>query len=133
MKKRFVAGIVVLVAGVLVLSGCSSKPGAITNMNVKDFAVKSQEAGVVVLDVRTPGEFSQGHIQGAMNIDVEASTFDSEIAKLDKTKTYAVYCHSGRRSAIATATMAKVGFTHIFNLENGLSDWLSQGMPVVTS
>jgi len=133
MKKRFVAGIVVLVAGVLVLSGCSSKPGAITNMNVKDFAAKTQEAGVVVLDVRTPGEFGQGHIQGATNIDVEASTFDSEIAKLDKTKTYAVYCHSGNRSGIATQAMAKAGFKHLFNLENGLSDWLSQGMPVVTS
>lgn len=133
MKKRFVAGIVVLIAGVLVLSGCSSKPGAITNMNVKDFAAKTQEAGVVLVDVRTPGEFSQGHIQGATNIDVEASTFDSEIAKLDKTKTYAVYCHSGNRSGIATQAMAKAGFKHLFNLQNGLSDWLSQGMPVVTS
>lgn len=133
MKKRFVAGIVVLVAGVLILSGCSSKASAITNMNVKDFATKTQQAGVIVLDVRTPGEFSQGHIQGAMNIDVEASTFDSEIAQLDKTKTYAVYCHSGNRSGVATQAMAKAGFTHMFNLENGISDWMAQGMPTVMS
>ena len=133
MKKRVVAIVVVLLAGVLILSGCSSKPGAITNMNVKDFAAKTQEAGVVVLDVRTPGEFSQGHIQGAVNIDVEASTFDSEIAKLDKTKTYAVYCHSGSRSSVATQAMAKAGFTHLFNLENGIVDWMSQGMPTVVS
>lgn len=133
MKKRFVAGIVVLVAGVLILSGCSSKASAISNVNVKDFAAKTQQAGVIVLDVRTPGEFSQGHIQGAMNIDVEASTFDSEIAKLDKTKTYAVYCHSGNRSGVATQAMAKAGFTHMFNLENGISDWMAQGMPTVMS
>jgi phage shock protein E len=133
MKKRFVAGIVVLVAGTLILSGCSSKASAITNVNVKDFAAKTQEAGVVVLDVRTPGEFVQGHIQGAMNIDVEASTFDAEIAKLDKTKTYAVYCHSGNRSGVATQAMAKAGFTHLFNLENGISDWMAQGMPTVMS
>lgn len=133
MKKRVLLAVAVLAASTLVLSACSSKAGAVTNMNVKDFSAKTQEAGVVTLDVRTPGEFSQGHIQGAINIDVEASTFDSEIAKLDKTKTYAVYCHSGNRSGIATAAMAKVGFTHIFNLSNGLSDWLSQGMPVVTS
>jgi phage shock protein E len=119
MKKRFVAGIVVLVAGTLILSGCSSKASAITNVNVKD--------------VRTPGEFVQGHIQGAMNIDVEASTFDAEIAKLDKTKTYAVYCHSGNRSGVATQAMAKAGFTHLFNLENGISDWMAQGMPTVMS
>jgi phage shock protein E len=133
MKKRFVAGIVVLVAGALILSGCSSKAGAITNVNVKDFATKTQQAGVVTLDVRTPGEFSQGHIQGAMNIDVEASTFDSEIAKLDKSKTYAVYCHSGNRSGVATQAMAKAGFTHLFNLENGIADWMAQGMPTVTN
>lgn len=133
MKKRIVAGFVVLVAGALILSGCSSKAGAITNMNVKDFSAKTQEAGVVVLDVRTPGEFSQGHIQGAINIDVEASTFDSEIAKLDKTKTYAVYCHSGNRSGVATKAMAKAGFTHLFNLQSGIADWMAQGMPTVTS
>ncbi len=133
MKKRFLAGFVVLVAGAFILSGCSSKAGAITNMNVKDFSAKTQEAGVVVLDVRTPGEFSQGHIQGAINIDVEAPTFDSEIAKLDKTKTYAVYCHSGNRSGVATQAMAKAGFTHLFNLQNGIADWMAQGMPTVTS
>ena len=70
-------------------------------------------------------------IQGAMNIDVEASTFDSEIAKLDKTKTYAVYCHSGNRSGVATQAMAKAGFTHLFNLQNGIADWMGQGMPTV--
>lgn len=133
MRKRIVSGVIVLIAGALLLSGCSSTSDAVTNMNVKEFSSKIQESGVVVLDVRTPGEFSRGHIQGAINIDVEASTFDSEIAKLDKTKTYAVYCHSGRRSGIATSTMQKIGFKHLFNLENGLADWMSQGMPLVLS
>ena len=90
-------------------------------------------ASVVVLDVRTPGEFSQGHIQGAVNLDVEAPTFDSEIAKLDKSKTYAVYCRSGNRSGVATQAMAKADFTHLFNLQNGIVDWMSQGMPTVMS
>ena len=133
MKRRFTAGLVVLIAGSLILSGCSSKTTAITNMDVKDFSVKTQEAGVVVIDVRTPGEFSQGHIQRAINIDVEAPTFGSEIAKLDKSKTYAVYCHSGSRSGVATQAMAKAGFTHLFNLQNGISDWMAQGMPTVAS
>ena len=119
--------------GVLILCGGSSKSGEVMNMNSKDFSAKTQEAGVVVLDVRTPGEFSQGHIQGAMNIDVEATTFNSEIAKLDMTKNYAVYCHSGRRSGLATQAMAQAGFTHLYNLENGLADWMSHGMPTVMS
>ena len=74
-----------------------------------------------------------GHIAGAINIDVEATTFDNVIAKLDKTKTYAVYCHSGRRSGIATTAMAKAGFTSIFNLSNGVTDWIAQGLPLVTT
>lgn len=133
MNKRLASGIIVLIAGGLLLAGCSSDKGAIMNKNAKDFSAITQQSGVVTLDVRTPGEFSQGHIQGAMNIDVEASTFDSEITKLDKTKTYAVYCHSGRRSGIATQAMAKMGFKHLYNLQNGLSDWMSQGMMTVTS
>ncbi len=133
MNKRVLSAVIALTAGVLLLAGCSSNKGAITNTNVKDFSAIAQQTNVVILDVRTPGEFSQGHIEGAMNIDVEASTFDSEIAKLDKSKTYAVYCHSGRRSGIATQSMAKMGFKHLYNLENGLSDWMSQGMMTVTS
>lgn len=133
MKKRVLATAALLAVGLVVLSACSSKSGAITNVGVKDFANEIQQAGVTTLDVRTPGEYSQGHIQGAINIDVEAPTFDSNIAQLDKTKVYAVYCHSGNRSAVATADMAKQGFTHIFNLKNGVLDWVGQGMPLVAS
>lgn len=133
MNKRFIASAVVLAASALLLAGCSSSKGAITNMNSSDFSNKIKESGVVILDVRTPSEFSAGHIQGAINIDVDGSSFSSEIAKLDKSKTYAVYCHSGRRSGIATSTMARTGFEHIFNLQNGLADWMSHGMMVVTS
>ncbi len=125
--------VLILIASALVLAGCSSSKGAITNMNSSDFSSKIQEQGVVVLDVRTPSEYAQGHIANAINIDVEAGTFNSEVAKLDKTKTYAVYCHSGRRSAIATTAMARAGFEHIFNLQNGLTDWMVHGMMVVTS
>ena len=133
MNKRLVSTVVGLSASALWPAGWSSTEGALMNMNAKDFSAITQQSGVVTLDVRTPGEFSQGHIQGAMNIDVESPMFDSEIAKLDKTKTYAVYCHSGRRSGIATQTMAKMGFKHLYNLQNGLSDWMSQGMMTVTS
>ena len=122
-----------MAAGILVLTGCSSNKSAITNLNAAEFSVKSQEAGVITLDVRTPGEFSQGHISGAINIDVEAGTFENYVSKLDKSKSYAVYCHTGRRSGIATAEMEKLGFVHLFNLQNGLSDWMSRGMPVVTA
>ncbi|HEX7404730.1 MAG TPA: rhodanese-like domain-containing protein [Candidatus Nanopelagicaceae bacterium] len=131
--RRILVQAAVVAVGLSVLSGCSSNSSAITNMTSKEFSAKSLEAGVVTVDVRTRDEFNQGHISGAINIDVEADTFKNEVLKLDKSRTYAVYCQSGRRSGIATAQMQKLGFSHLFNLQNGISDWMSQGMPVVIS
>ena len=120
----------VLFASTLILTGCSSG-GSATNLEASEFANKIAEPGVVILDVRTAGEFAEGHIQNAINIDVESGQFDSGIAELDKAKTYAVYCRSGRRSGIAVGKMSDAGFTSLFNLNAGISDWQSQGYPVV--
>lgn len=57
----------------------------------------------------------------------------AEVSKLDKSKSYAVYCQSGRRSGIATGQMEKLGFANLSNLQNGILDWMAQGMPVVTA
>ena len=119
-------------ASALILTGCSSTPSA-TDLDAAGFAGKIVETDVVTLDVRTAGEFMEGHINGAINIDVEGNTFDTEIANLDQSKSYAVYCHSGRRSQIAVDKMAKSGFKTLFNLENGVADWSARGWPLVTS
>ena len=112
--KKFLS----LVGLVLMLASCSSAAG-VKNMSAEEFLVKSQEPNVIVLDVRTAGEFAAGHLANALNVDVEAGKFDSEIAKLDKSATYAVYCRSGRRSEIASEKMAKAGFANIVNLNGG--------------
>lgn len=117
----------------VLVTGCSSGSESAMNLDAADFQAKTQEAGVVVLDVRTRGEFNEGHIANAINIDVESDTFLNEIAQLDKTKTYAVYCRSGRRSGLATEVMAKNGFTSIFNLNGGIIDWQNAGKPLVTN
>jgi rhodanese-related sulfurtransferase len=127
--KKIVA---LLISSVVVLTGCSSSTSA-SNLDAAGFAGKIVETDVVTLDVRTAGEFMAGHIDGAINIDVEGNTFDAEIANLDKSKTYAVYCQSGRRSLIAVEKMASAGFDSLFNLENGIADWSTSGWPVVTS
>jgi rhodanese-related sulfurtransferase len=121
-----------IVASALILTGCSSAPSA-TNLDSTKFASKIVETDVVTLDVRAAGEFMAGHIDGAINIDVEGNTFDAEIANLDKSKTYSVYCQSGRRSQIAVDKMASAGFGSLFNLKNGIADWNANGWPVVTS
>jgi len=129
--KKLIA-IISMVTAALLLAGCSSTSTA-TNLEAAAFSAKSAESGVITLDVRTPGEFMVGHIQGAINIDVEGLQFETEIAKLDKSATYAVYCHSGRRSAIAVETMSKAGFKNLFNLTNGIVDWQANNLPLVTS
>lgn len=129
MMKRLFA---VLIASVFTLTACGAT-GAVTTMNVPDFAKKVSDKSIVLLDVRTPAEFASGHISGATNIDFESGTFESDIQKLDKSKSYAVYCRSGNRSGQATSLMAKDGFSTVFNLEGGLINWQSAGYPVVTN
>lgn len=118
----------VIAVGVL-LTGCSSSSSA-TNLDSKAFSNKIAEPGVVILDVRTAGEFAAGHIEGAINIDVEGMQFESGIAELDKGATIAVYCQSGRRSGIAVDKMSEAGFTSLFNLQTGIADWQANGFPV---
>jgi rhodanese-related sulfurtransferase len=128
--------LVVLVAAVLgiaLLAGCSSGGGSVQTVDAPTFLSTAGQQGVVVVDVRTPAEYAAGHLQGAVNIDVEAPTFDAQIAQLDKNATYAVYCHSGRRSSLATDAMGKAGFTHVYNLSGGIADLASAGGQVVTS
>ncbi len=124
--------IAVLIASIFTLTACGAT-GAVTTMNVSDFAKKISDTSIVLLDVRTPAEFAAGHIAGATNIDFESGTFESDIQKLDKSKSYAVYCRSGNRSGQATALMAKDGFKTIFNLDGGLINWQIAGNAVVTN
>ena len=85
----------------------------------------------IVLDVRTPAEYKEGHIDRSTNIDFSAADFADKISKLDKTKTYLVYCRSGHRSANAAALMKSANFTKIFNMLGGIVKWQSENRPVV--
>jgi rhodanese-related sulfurtransferase len=122
--------IVVFLTSVLILTGCTSADDSV-DLKVSDFSAKSQEVGVVSLDVRTADEFAEGHLINAININVESGNFEAEIEKLDKNTTYAVYCRSGRRSAIAVDLMKKAGFTSLYNLDGGVIDWSASGLPLV--
>lgn len=127
MLKRVVTLIVALMSVAALTAGCSSS-GA-TNQSAADFTTTVATPGVVTIDVRTPAEFAAGHIPGAVNIDVEGGLFDAQIAELDPATTYAVYCHSGRRSGIAVRRMGDAGFTSLVNLDGGIQTWTG---PLVT-
>lgn len=127
--KKLIAAVFV---SVFALTSCGAG-GGVVNQSSAEFAKTISDKSVVILDVRTPGEFMEGHIAGAINIDVEGMQFDTEIGKLDKRLTYAVYCHSGRRSGIATEKMSLASFTHLFNLTGGAQDWIATGHQLVTA
>ncbi|UOG77001.1 rhodanese-like domain-containing protein [Hymenobacter tibetensis] len=69
----------------------------------------------VLLDVRTPAEFAAGHLQGAENLDFRAPDFPAQVAKLDKSNTYVLYCASGNRSGKTNTLMQEAGFKHVVN------------------
>ena len=84
------------------------------------------EKGYTIIDVRTPEEYAEGHIQGALNINVKSVTFVPEIENLSKSDTLLVYCRSGRRSLYAAQVMVSFGFQKIYDLEGGFLNWESE-------
>ncbi len=94
-------------------------------------AKKMIDQGVVdVIDVRSPDEFSDGHIKGATNIDIYDPSFESSVMKLDVNKQYVVNCQSGGRSSSACAFMSRNGFKKVMNLEGGIAAWKREGLPI---
>ena len=75
------------------------KDSAVSSVESQEFKKIVDANEGVLLDVRTPEEFNESHIAGAINIDFRNENFKTELEKLDKTKTYEVYCRSGKRSA----------------------------------
>ena len=81
----------------------------------------------VIIDVRTDDEFSTGYIEGAVNIDFYmGNKFISEIDKLDKSKSYFIYCKSGARSGQTCELMKQKGFKNVYNLEGGILGWTGE-------
>ena len=90
----------------------------------------SESKEYVLVDVRTPEEVKNGHLKGAINVDYNASSFEKEIAKLDTSKTYFLYCGSGIRSHKAAGIMKEMGFRNIFEMEGGVKAWKAKGFPL---
>lgn len=88
------------------------------------------ENGAILLDVRTPGEYAEGHIAGARLVDWKDSTFAEKVAALDRTKSYVIYCRSGSRSRLARKAMIEMGFTDVRDLSGGIGAWRAAGHPI---
>ena len=87
---------------------------------------------LVVLDVRTPEEFAEGHLEGAVLVDFYAADFADQLAALDTDVPYLVYCRSGNRSGQAMGVMEQLGFTSAADIDGGIVAWADAGLPVTT-
>ena len=85
----------------------------------------------VILDVRTPGGYAEGHIPESVNLDSQSANFGDELEKLDKSRSYLVYCRSGVRSAAAVKVMTEHGFKTLYNMTGGINEWRSAGFATV--
>jgi rhodanese-related sulfurtransferase len=133
--------IAVLVAVVSALPGCTLAGQGTPSDTLAVHDVTSQEAfgliqenhgnpDFIILDVRTAPEFHDGHIEGALNIDVKLPSFSEQLEQLDRNDIYLVYCRSGNRSRTALAIVEDLGFTRIYHLANGITEWVDAGLPV---
>lgn len=102
------------------------------NISVQDAAalLKSPPEGLIVLDVRTPREFREGHLPGARNMDFFGSRFEMETADLPKDAPLLIYCRSGKRSAAAAETLGEAGVARILHMHQGIEGWKAAGLPL---
>lgn len=120
--KRFL-NLLAAVCCIWLAVACNAPAGKLKSVDKAEFAQIIGDGSVVLLDVRTPQEFSEGHIEGAMNIDVKDSLFITNVQRqIAPGSRVAVYCRSGRRSMTAAHQMVEKGYD-VVNLEGGFLVW----------
>lgn len=125
--------------GVLISTACQSGNSNVENQISDDILAKdahqmiqqnSNNENFVILDTRTTGEYTKGHLENALFIDYSSPSFKAEIEKLDKNMKYIIYCHSGGRSKTTLNLMRKLGFKEAYNMIGGIVAWSKAGYQV---
>ena len=135
--------LVLLVTGVVLTGGCAeiatpqqeAPTQIIENVTPQEAFTLIQNnqnnPDFVIVDVRTPEEFAEEHIENAINVDFRSEAFRDELNKLDKNKTYLIYCRSGGRSGNALDIMAELDFGEAYNMLDGINGWVAEGLPTI--
>ncbi len=120
------------VAFALILVGCSAPSSKADSALEVEQETPGGFGENTIIDVRTAEEFAAGHLEGALNLDIQSVDFTQRIAQLDPAESYVVYCRSGNRSGQAITQMRSVGFTDLVN-GGGLQEAANlTGLPIVT-
>ena len=106
-------------------------PALARDISVQDAAALLQNPpqGLVILDVRTPAEFREGHLPGAVNMDYFGGPFETQVQSLPKTAPVLLYCRTGNRSGSAYDIMTKAGIGNILHMNEGITKWQQLGLP----
>jgi thioredoxin 1 len=129
MKKYFTLMFVVLAFS---FNSCTNAQTSNNNLTATEFADKIKtQPKAVILDVRTPEEFSAGHLANAKNYNWNGPDFEKQIAPLDKSKPVFVYCHSGGRSTAAANKLRADGFKKVYELSGGIMKWRAASLPEI--
>ncbi len=130
-----------LIVPLILISGCvSPEDTSLTTQVIEDVTTEEAYALIqdnqdnpnfAIIDVRTPEEYNAGHIENAMILDYYEDNFKDELDKLDKDKTYLIYCKSGNRSGKARDIMRDLNFTEVYNMLGGIIQWGSDELPTV--
>ena len=121
----------ILVLLTLFISSISFSQTKIEHVDAATFKKFIDDKKSFLIDLRTDDELkNKGFIKGALQIDYFKKDAESVISKLDKKKTYLIYCAGGGRSGECAELMQKQGFTHVVDLEKGFDDWKKKGFEV---
>jgi len=117
--------------------GCSSPPGSVHHLTAKEArSLIDRHAGdkdFVILDVRTPREYRAGHISQAVLLDFHNPAFSASLKKLERSKTYLIYCQTGYRSSRTLQIIDTMGFKSVYHLQRGVLEWYQNRLPLVRS
>ncbi len=135
MKTATIRSLFALILALAVLvAACSSGTStqSIELVSPADAAqvIADDPAGLVVLDIRTPEEFSEAHLTDAVTVDFYAADFADQLDALDKDVPYVMYCRTSSRSSVAVDTMKELGFVEVYEIDGGIVNWFEQGYPV---
>jgi len=123
------AGAAVLAAIVVIINESRTRGSAFAAISSQDL-IRLMNQGALVLDIRKPDEFAQGHVNGAKHLPSDQILTASETFKRFKDKPLVVYCDSGSLASAAVRQLNQQGFSKAFTLRGGFSGWRAENLPI---
>ncbi len=124
--------LVILIALAFVITNCDGQKSGTQQLSTDSFEEKlAATTDKIILDVRTPDEFANGHLAESILINYYDSDFKAQISNLDKSKPVFVYCKGGVRSVSAAKILTEAGFKEVYDLRGGFDSWAEARKPVI--